>query len=675
MPLKKFYFFIIFFSLVSLTNPIHSDGSDRIQEWENSAISQKLWEDRYWILLVHYIQTSFGDWVSEADSPSFFLSEQGKKSPKEELLASLKAILTEDSPPPGDENWMHPICKFPERKRWLQERLSIPEENFPKADCSRFKKWFSTLNPKGAKVVFASYYMNAPASIFGHTLLKLDSGHPDRKEILEYSVNYAANSDPNSTNVFIYSVLGLFGGYPGSFSLFPYYMKISEYNDMESRDLWEYELDLNQDEINRMTRHLWELGSATFDYYFLDENCSYHLLSLIEVARPKLSLRNKAPFVIPGDTIKKYLEQEGLVRKIHYRPSLHSKIVQKLRTMNEEEKELYKKIIEDGDVSQLTDTKVSDQIRVPLLADTIIDSFRYKKSEGKSTKDSDQNYRKLLLYRTKLPTNYDESGFLPVTQSPHIGHGSSALYNEVGSSNLGNFLGFGYRAAVHDLLNTDTGYPPNSSVDYFSLKARYYQDSKKLHLEEFHLVRILSLTPYNSLGRSMSYFVDSGADSSVYEKNLSREKKALEWMAISQPDNLNLLAYRYNEFSNLEKYERITNANLETTFGYSFQDEFSEGPKRFLFSIQAGAKLRYNGKYDTNAILAPQAALYWIANFGSFKAVLSAHYYAFSIYNVHDDYKAQLGLRYAIQVNHELRLETKAQRNYNEVSFSYVYQF
>ncbi len=638
------------------------------------AESGKIWEDRYWKLLIHYTKTSLGNWESEADSPGFFLSTDGKKNPKAELLATLTGILTPSSPDPNDKNWMHPRCKFPERTRWLQNVLSISEADLAVADCHRFEDWFGTLNPKASKIIFASYYMNAPASIFGHTLLKLDSANPNRKDILEYAVNYAANSDPNSTNAIAYAILGLIGGYPGTFALFPYYVKIGEYNDVESRDLWEYELNLEKEEVERMTRHIWELGSASFDYYFLDENCSYHLLSLLEVARPSLYLRNKAPFVIPGDTVKTYMEA-GLVKEIRYRPSLHSKILQKTRMMSGEELELYEKMIRNGDISPIFENKENKLLRMSLLTDTILDSFRFRKAENDEYENQTSSYKKLLLYRSSIPDDYEEPKNEKITQSPHESHGSSALYNEVGSSNLGNFFGFGYRAAVHDLLNTDTGYVPNSSVDYFSFKARYYENSKKLHLEEFHFVRLLSLTPYNSLGRSLSYFVDSGADSSVYEKNMDRERNALRSEVLQNPADWTYHLLKFEDNFRNNKYERVTNANLESTFGYSFQDEFSPGPKRFLFSAQAGFKARYNGKYDTFAVIAPQAAAYMVANFDSFKAVLSLHYYAFSIYGVPDDYKAQLGLRYAIHVNHEIRLEAKAQRNYNEVTFSYVYQF
>ena len=39
-----------------------------------------------------------------------------------------------------------------------------------------------------------------------------------------------------------YTYKGLFGGFPGAYSSSPYYEGILEYNDIEDRNLWEYEI-------------------------------------------------------------------------------------------------------------------------------------------------------------------------------------------------------------------------------------------------------------------------------------------------------------------------------------------------------------------------------------------------------------------------------------------------
>ena len=102
---------------------------------------------------------------------------------------------------------------------------------------------------------------------------------------MDGSFNYAANAEQG--NAIAYAWFGMTGGFPGTYSMHPYYVKINEYNDMESRDLWEFPLKLSDDELHYVLAHLWEMSSVYFPYYYLDENCSYHVLSLIDAGAPR----------------------------------------------------------------------------------------------------------------------------------------------------------------------------------------------------------------------------------------------------------------------------------------------------------------------------------------------------------------------------------------------------
>ena len=96
----------------------------------------------------------------------------------------------------------------------------------------------------------------------------------------------------------------------------PYYLKVREYTDLENRDIWEYELNLSPEEIDRLLMHAWELGPIHFDYYFFDENCAYHLLGLLEAARPDLELtKGFRWWAIPSDTVREVVKQKGLVKR------------------------------------------------------------------------------------------------------------------------------------------------------------------------------------------------------------------------------------------------------------------------------------------------------------------------------------------------------------------------
>ncbi|EMY24798.1 PF13387 domain protein [Leptospira interrogans serovar Australis str. 200703203] len=327
--MKPISLFIIVFILSS--SFVFSEEKNPIQLYQEIALSKKLDLNRYWRLLLHYRDPIFfGKSKSEADGNEFFLSPNGKTDPKAELLETISSFFREPLPEEIEETKLHPFCKYPERFRWLDSQLNFDRGLLPKLNCERYKNWIEALNPTSIKLIFASFYLNNPASLFGHNLLKIGSGESSKSEILDYAVNFAANNSPDDSAL-VYTIKGVMGGYPGVFSIFPYYYKINEYNDMESRDLWEYELNFDEEQSKRITAHIWELGSTHFDYFFFDENCSYQLLSLLEIGNPELKLRDRFNlYTIPSDTVKLILEQEGLVRKKSYRPSLSSKMNQKL---------------------------------------------------------------------------------------------------------------------------------------------------------------------------------------------------------------------------------------------------------------------------------------------------------------------------------------------------------
>ena len=195
--------------------------------------------------------------------------------------------------------------------------------DFRKQPASKLDEALSAADPKRTVLVFPSAYINSPASMFGHTLLRVDNSY--QSELLAYAVNYSAVAD-NETNGFAYAFKGIFGLYPGYYSVSPYYEKVKEYNDIEHRDIWEYHLTLTEDETRRLVLHVWELQGIYSDYYFFDENCSYNVLYLLESARPTLNLTDRLPlWVIPSDTIR-VVRDSGLVSSVRYRPSQGTRI-------------------------------------------------------------------------------------------------------------------------------------------------------------------------------------------------------------------------------------------------------------------------------------------------------------------------------------------------------------
>lgn len=260
---------------------------------------QQLAADPYWIALGHYERGKLGGWRSYVDDERFFLADNGESHPDAELAATLKALYA--SPSLGDK---HAQCVYPARTRWLRQQLQL--DDLPQPQCGEYDNWYRDINPHSAVLVFPAAYLNSPSSMFGHTLLRIDQADvtSNNTALLSYALNFGAYIE-GMDNSILYAWKGLMGGYPGLFALVPYREKLAEYSRLENRDLWEYKLNLTPEETGRMVEHVWELKQVRFDYYFFDENCSFRLLELMEIARPGIELTEQFPLTaIPTDTVR-----------------------------------------------------------------------------------------------------------------------------------------------------------------------------------------------------------------------------------------------------------------------------------------------------------------------------------------------------------------------------------
>jgi len=369
------------------------------------------------------------------------------------------------------------------------------------------------LDPERITLVFASFYMNNPASMFGHTLLRVDKKREGGSgKLLDYGINYSVVQ--SSTNPLVYSFKGLLGLSPGVFSIFPYYTKVQEYSNWESRDIWEYELDFNPEQMEYLLLHLWELGGNYFDYYYFQENCAYHLLALLEIANPTLRLREQFTFsVIPTDTIKAVMNSEGLVSKVVYRPSLLSQMKNKILRMSEEQEAIFSLVTKDFNFVQDERFQSMAVSEKALVLDAYLDYVQNKKMiSSDEEKIFDKNMRKALVKRSRLKYRSKELQAIRFSDPPELSHGSSLFRLGVGLFGNEVFQQLSFRPAYHDLLAKDTGYNKGSQILFFDMNLRYYNDRKKIQVDSFKLVDIISLSPYDSVLGNKSWRLNFGID-------------------------------------------------------------------------------------------------------------------------------------------------------------------
>lgn len=466
-----------------------------------------------WLTLVHYQPDRFGDGhTSQADDDSFFLSDHGKTSPEAELDATLEAIT---QPGNGDD---HARCRFPARDRWLRQQLGLSQEP---ADCPAYDEWAEELNTETVTLVFAASYLNSPSSMFGHTFLRLDPPQEDDETnlILANTISYAADAAAHDSEI-LFAYKGIFGGYPGITSIQPYYEKIRLYSDIEHRDLWEYQLNLTQPEVDMMLAHTWEIQDRNFDYYFFDENCAYRLLALIDVARPGTKLLDEvSTHAIPSDTVR-WVVDRGLVEEVYYRPSAATSVSHSIDSLPRDHQTLAAAIANgyvDADAPEVQ--ALSDEQRARVL-DTTYDYVRYQsEADGWPREHAAPLSHDLLRERSRIRGVAAQDGAPEPAIRDDQGHDTFRASLSGGRIGDRNFTELTLRPAYHDILDPPAGYRTGAQLQFLRLDARLYTDNNELQIEQLTGVEIRSLSPRNQFFSPLSWQVGFGGRRTDTETN------------------------------------------------------------------------------------------------------------------------------------------------------------
>ncbi|WP_055136430.1 DUF4105 domain-containing protein [Pseudomonas corrugata] len=463
---------------------------------------QQLASDRFWISLGHYETAKLGGWRSYVSDRKFFLAPDGNEHPDHELIATLQALYG-----PTSAGQQHAQCVYPARTRWLKAQLNLTD--LPVVDCSEFKQWFKDVSPHSAVMIFPAAYLNSPSSMFGHTLLRIDQAdvQRDKTALLSYAINFGAYIE-GSDNSIIYAWKGLMGGYPGLFALVPYQEKLSEYRSLENRDLWEYRLNLSQVETERMVEHVWELKQIRFDYFFFDENCSYRLLELLQVARPSLRLTEQFPLTaIPTDTVKA-VKEAGLVESIDYRPSRERELLSRAEPLTDDEQQWVLKVSADQKQLQAPEFKALPRERQALIVDAAYRLERYR-ANGQE-RDPQRAQRSFELLRA-INQNPAPELDIPQPGLPENGHESRTWQVGLGTRGDRAFGEYGLRMAYHDLNDNAESFPLGAQIEILQLKLRQYEGDD-WQVQRLDLATIRSLTPRNELLQPLSWQVTGGLE-------------------------------------------------------------------------------------------------------------------------------------------------------------------
>lgn len=456
------------------------------------AHNKKLSEQRYWHLLLHAPAEE-----SEIDDPAFFLAAGGKTDLEAELDATLRHFNEDTNR--SDESV---FCRFPARRAWLEQELNA---TFAEGECRAYEVLLKKLDPQKVTLVFPSAHINSPASMFGHTFLRIDSSMESK--LMSYAINYAAHTD--ETNGLLFAYKGLFGGYYGYYSMLPYYEKLKEYRDTETRDVWEYDLNLTRDEVLAMVRHIWELQRINSWYYFFDENCSYHMLWLTEVARPSVKLRDHFfYYVIPPETVRAF-EDEGLVGAKYYRPSKRTKLLEYERHLSPEAIAAVHSLVA-GETAPEKAQKLSSSLQErQYLLEAAAELVEYHYIEGKLSKEVyAKRYHALLSERAAMGKG--EPLDFKTKPNPDTAHHAARVQLSKGWLEDRSPVLLGWRPALHDLNEDDTGHLAGAQIEF--LDTLIGVENSKMTLEKLTILSLASIAPVSRFFKPFSWRMKTGWD-------------------------------------------------------------------------------------------------------------------------------------------------------------------
>lgn len=438
---------------------------------------------------------------SEVTYRPFFYSEHGQTQLKQELDANIAALFI-----PAEAN-QSIQCRFPARSKWLIGQLNIASNQLPKASCPELDEWLGQIKPYKATLIYATDFMGNPSSMFGHTLLRLDPKDQKQLNLVSYAVNYAAtvaNSDS-----FSFAWKGLTGQYPGEYSLMPYYRKVKEYGDLESRDLWEYELALTPEETKTMVEHIWELKHVQFPYYFISDNCAYRLLGLIDLVRPEVNLQKQfKTAAIPVETIKA-VDENHLIAESVYRPALETQLLAQAKQHGQA------LAAAAHQVAQLEPAQMQDYLnRYALVDQARILEMAYDHvylqliAQKIAAEDAQPRIRQLLGLRSQIDLEKQRQ----VVEAPKIdpvkGHHARTIQLEAGEVQGDTYFRLSHRQAYHDLIDPQGGFRLGTQLKFLDGSLEYRDD--RLKLQELNVLEVNAYSPLTAFKTPLSWGFNMG---------------------------------------------------------------------------------------------------------------------------------------------------------------------
>ncbi len=458
-----------FLATPTLATPARTASASisRLSDALQQAQQEQLASHRAWQRLLYYPEPSPSFTTTGQTHPSrvvnrfnplsqqqqFFIHPAGATNPQAELDSLLTALFN-----PTDTGNGAAQCRFPARSQWLINTLGIDRAALPKVDCSDLGAWLNKIQPASVSVIFASEYLDNPASAFAHSFLRFDN--PDINN--QYYLNFTPKvTDGEPFAKFAYK--SSIGGNAGEFTMTNYAKGIADYVQRDGRDVWQYQLNLSDAQVQQLAYQTWEIKDQILPYYLLKDNCASEILVLLNGLFPQKNyLANNSPMVSPAQVVR-LLQKEGLISTTAFTPS---KYTSRQAYLNQ---------------PHVYDDKAATE---PLSSNTV----------------------------ANLTNRGNPALANPLSRFDIGTHHQSANHTDNTTQTSHHALTLNYRLVYHDALDKTEGYPIGNQLTALSASISLSDSDRldKLQLQQLGLFDVRVLHPINSAQKGNSWGANVG---------------------------------------------------------------------------------------------------------------------------------------------------------------------
>lgn len=483
---------ILSVSVFGFSISAHPNTDNDLNYSKALSIAQKtlLHTEKMWAGLLHARNPPLSPEAGESYQ-NFYLSAPQKLNLEKELELTLQSIYDTNT----DNADNHGQCVYPARTVWLQQNISWQAFSPPKVNCSAYHQWAKNRNINSASLIYAAGYLENPASFYGHILLRLnDNPQNNSKQLLAKSIDYGAIVAAND-NGLVYVLKGLFGGYNAGFSHNQFYQNNHNYGEDQLRDLWDYQLALDESEVNLLVAHTWELLGVNFKYYFFNENCASAMADILEILLDLPLYNRLQPWVIPSSIFNHLVQGnrngKSLVTNVRYLPSRISAVHHKLTLLPTALRQYIRRFVTHKPDFSKADYHAFSDKQKQLILDVLIDYYQYRITQHPDQQEFKKHKQSVLNQQLSFSPHNNQ---WPNSKKVDIGSaqgGTAVRILALQQANKKPGLRVQLRPAYFDFLSPEAGAAAYSHLAMADTSIDIVD--KKVTLNHFDLVYVETL--------------------------------------------------------------------------------------------------------------------------------------------------------------------------------------